>query len=50
MKETIQIIKDLADLTDNVYLLNKIDRLEDEIKIALIHAKIEVYKEINNNK
>ena len=31
MKETIQIIKDLASLTDNVYLLDKITLLEQQI-------------------
>jgi len=31
MNETIQIIKDLAILTDNSYLLNKINKLEKQI-------------------
>ncbi len=35
MKETIQIIKDLANLTDNVYLLDKITLLEQQIKNEL---------------
>ena len=39
MKKTIQQIKDLAKVTDNSYLLNKINKLEQEIK-----------KEINNLK
>tara|TARA_R110002074_G_scaffold302750_1_gene473954 strand:- start:2190 stop:2363 length:174 start_codon:yes stop_codon:yes gene_type:complete len=41
MNETIQTIKDLAILTDNSYLLNKINKLEQQIQIALIDAKIE---------
>ena len=35
MNETIQTIKDLAILTDNSYLLNKINRLEQEINKEL---------------
>ena len=31
MKETIQQIKDLASVTDNSYLMNKINRLEKQI-------------------
>jgi hypothetical protein len=31
MNETIQTIKDLAILTDNSYLLNKINKLEKQI-------------------
>ena len=32
MNETIQQIKDLATATENSYLLNKINKLEKEIK------------------
>lgn len=57
MKETIQTIKDLAKLTDNSYLLNKINKLEQEIQVALIDARIEEVRalsvsmgvNINNN-
>lgn len=35
MDETIQIIKSLANLTDNVYLLDKITLLEQQIKNEL---------------
>jgi len=35
MDQTIQIIKDLANLTDNVYLLDKITLLEQQIKNEL---------------
>ena len=57
MEETIQTIKDLAILTDNSYLLNKINKLEQEIQVALIDAKIEEVRalsvsmgvNINNN-
>ena len=47
MDQTIQIIKDLANLTDNVYLLDKITLLEQQIKIALVDAKIEEIKRIS---
>ena len=46
MQETIQTIKDLAILTDNSYLLNKINFLEKQIEIAIIDAKIEESKKI----
>jgi hypothetical protein len=57
MNETIQTIKDLAKLTDNSYLLNKINKLEQEIQVALIDARIEEVRalsvsmgvNINNN-
>ena len=57
MKETIQTIKDLAKLTDNSYLLNKINKLEQQIQVALIDARIEEVRalsvsmgvNINNN-
>lgn len=35
MNETIQIIKDLANVTDNIYLLDKITLLEQQIKNEL---------------
>ena len=35
MDETIQIIKSLANLTDNIYLLDKITLLEQQIKNEL---------------
>ena len=46
MKETIQQIKELATATENTYLLNKIDILESEIKIAILDAEIKVYNNI----
>jgi len=46
MKETIQLIKDLAEVTENSYLLNKIDILEKEIAIAILDAEIKVYNNI----
>ena len=35
MEETIEIIRSLANLTDNVYLLDKITLLEQQIKNEL---------------
>jgi len=48
MKETIKQIKGLATATENTYLLNKIDILESEIKIAILDAEIKVYNNILN--
>ena len=50
MRETIQLIKDLAEVTENSYLLNKINILDSEIKIAILDAEIKVYNNILNNK
>ena len=47
MKETIQKIRDYANLNDDWYVNRKLDLLEVEIKIACNNAKIEVYEEIN---
>jgi|SaaInlStandDraft_1057018.scaffolds.fasta_scaffold183290_4 hypothetical protein len=41
MIETIQQIKDLAVLTDNLYLLNRMELLELQIKEEILKAKIE---------
>tara|TARA_R110000803_G_scaffold42141_1_gene90480 strand:- start:714 stop:893 length:180 start_codon:yes stop_codon:yes gene_type:complete len=41
MKETIQIIKDLASLTDNVYLLDKITLLEQQIPTDIEKLRLE---------
>ena len=46
MKETIQLIKDLAKVTENSYLLHKIDILESEIEIAILNAELEAYDNI----
>jgi len=50
MKETIQLIKDLAEVTENSYLLNKINILDSEIKIAILDAETKVYNNILNYK
>ena len=41
MNETIQTIKDLAILTDNSYLLNKINKLEQEIPTDIEKLRLE---------
>jgi hypothetical protein len=41
MKETIQTIKDLAILTDNSYLLNKINKLEQQIPTDIEKLRLE---------
>ena len=46
MRETIQLIKDLAEVTENSYLLHKINILDSEIKIAILDAKTEVYNSL----
>ena len=39
MKKTIQQIKDLASVTDNSYLMNKINKLEKQITKQQNYAK-----------
>tara|TARA_R110000851_G_scaffold16593_1_gene53914 strand:+ start:38 stop:193 length:156 start_codon:yes stop_codon:yes gene_type:complete len=46
MNETIQIIKDLASLTDNVYLLDKITLLEQQIKNEITKQKAELINKL----
>ena len=50
MKETIQKLRDYANLNDDWYINSKLDLLEVEIRIACNNAKIEVYNEINKQK
>ena len=48
MKETIQLIKSLAEVTENSYLAHKISILETQIEIAILDAEIKVYNNILN--
>ena len=41
MKQTIKQIKDLATATDNIYLWDIINKLENEIEDEIIKQKIE---------
>ena len=45
MRDTIQQIKDLATLTENSYLLNKIELLEVEIDAEILKEKIKMLNE-----
>ena len=45
MRDTIQQIKDLAKLTDNAYLLNKMNLLEVEIEAEILKEKIKTLNE-----
>ena len=47
MLETIKQIRDFATATDNLYLLSKINTLEREIEVSIIHAKIAMIEEFN---
>ena len=40
MRDTIQQIKDLATLTDNSYLLNRMELLEVEIEAEILKEKL----------
>ena len=50
MNETIQKLRDYANLKNDWYINKQLDLLEVEIRIACNNAKIEVYKEVNNLK
>ena len=45
MRHTIQQIKDLATLTDNSYLLNRMELLEVEIDAEILKEKIKMLNE-----
>lgn len=45
MRDTIQQIKDLATLTDNSYLLNRMELLEVEIEAEILKEKIKMLNE-----
>jgi len=45
MRDTIQQIKDLATLTENSYLLNKMELLEVEIDAEILKEKIKMLNE-----
>jgi hypothetical protein len=47
MDETIQKLRDYANLNEDWYINSKLDLLEAQIRIACNNAKIEIYKEIN---
>jgi len=46
MKERLEALKQYANANDNWWLSSKLDLLETEIRIAILDAKTEVYKEI----
>ena len=48
MKETLNLIKSLADVTENSYLSHKISILETEIEIAILDAEIKIYNNLLN--
>ena len=48
--ESINKLRDYANLKDDWYINSQLDLLETEINIAKNEAKIQVLKEINKNK
>jgi hypothetical protein len=46
MNETIQQIRDLASITDNVYLLHKITILEIQIQTEIANQKAELINKL----
>ena len=49
--ETLQLLKDYASTNDNVWLTNKLEILEQQIKLAILEAEIkEIKKMIDNTK
>jgi|TARA_R110000824_G_scaffold112560_1_gene261838 hypothetical protein len=47
--KSLQELKDYAVAIDDWYITNKIWHIEQEIKIEINKAKIEVYKQIDKN-
>ena len=48
--KSINKLREYANLNDDWYINSQLDLLETEINIARNEAKIEVLKQINNNK
>ena len=48
MKETLEFLKDYAITSDNLWLLSKLDILQDEIKIEILKAELEILKTSKN--
>ena len=48
--ESINKLREYANLKDDWYINSQLDLLETQINIAKNEAKIEVLKQINNNK
>lgn len=48
MKETLNLIKSLAEVTENSYLAHKISVLETQIEIAILDAEIKIYNNLLN--
>lgn len=44
MTETLKTLQDFANLSDNVWLINKLSILETEIQISILNAEIEIIK------
>tara|TARA_R110000803_G_scaffold188582_1_gene251032 strand:- start:444 stop:584 length:141 start_codon:yes stop_codon:yes gene_type:complete len=42
--ETLQLLKDYATTNENVWLVNKLQILETEIKISILEAEIKIIK------
>jgi hypothetical protein len=46
MKETIQLLKDHALASDNIWLYLKLDLLSEEIKLEIVNAELQVLKKL----
>lgn len=46
--ETLQLIKNFANITENTWLTAKLNLLEKEIDIKVLEAKRELLKELKN--
>jgi hypothetical protein len=47
--ETLELLKDYASTTDNVFLFKKLELLEIETELAITRAKIQVINETNKD-
>mgnify|MGYP003650965049 FL=1 len=48
MKETLEFLEDYAITSDNLWLANKLDILQDEIRIEILKAELEILKTSKN--
>jgi ethanolamine ammonia-lyase small subunit len=46
MEETLQLLKDHAEASDNLWLSIKLDLLSEEIKLEIVNAELQVLKKL----
>ena len=48
MKKTLKFLKDYANASDNLWLVERLELLEEEIKLEIVEAEIRILKTSKN--